>query len=400
MLLCSLLVRRLLTLLAVLGIGLACDSLVSEGMAADERVPAAQVSGISQKQLGQVRQWIEQLGADEFAVRERAASQLVEVGLPVLPLLREAFAETRDPEKRLRAEQLMRQLKAGDLQIKIDRFLAGNEVSFQGWEQTQGVMGDSLGVRQLFVELMVAHPEVAMSLAGTPRDQYVAMEVAVGRVETRMHEQLKAPTRADAIALLLPARDPKVPVSEAVEGLMLTVLNQAAANMLHKDVQVGGPFDEVVADWINRSSVNNRAEVLFFAQEWRLARVLPLARQTLSEASAVQSLGIAMQYIAVFGSPQDGELVAPFLEDSRVLSEQGGYGVDPVETHLQDVAMATIAMLNKVKLDAIGFEGATPHPLRGFVFEEIGFAASKSLKRNEIRQRVKKRLEGDLPSEQ
>ncbi|WP_345682164.1 hypothetical protein [Novipirellula caenicola] len=338
-----------------------------------------------------VEKWIEDLGADSFAMRERAASHLMQRGIDILPALRHAAANATDPEVRLRTEQLVRQLTEGDLQIRIDSFLAGDEVEFDGWRETQDFMGDSPSVREMFVELMLEHPDITKSLAGSPRERFMAMTAAMGRVQDKMFVQLEVPSRADVIALLLPANDPNVPFNQDFESLMISLLRKEAANRLHRDIQLGGPTDALVSGWVNRSSLNNRAEILFFAMGWDLQRSLPLARRTLGEATSIETIAIALQTISRFGDKGDTALVADLLDDTRVVSERGYARGEKLTTQLGDVAMATIAMLHDVPLADIGFTRAERHPTFGFLFDDLGFpdsAADDEISREQARKRI------------
>ncbi|WP_040764919.1 hypothetical protein [Novipirellula maiorica] len=338
-----------------------------------------------------VRKWIEDLGADSFAMRERAASRLIERGIEILPELREASANATDPEVRLRTEQLVRQLTEGDLQIRIDSFLAGDEIEFDGWRETQDFMGDSPSVREMFVELMVEHPDITKSLAGSPRERFMAMTAAMGRVQNKMFVQLEVPSRADVIALLLPANDPNVPFNQDFESLMISLLRKEAANRLHRDIQLGGPTDALVSGWLNRSSLNNRAETLFFAMSWDLQGALPLARRTLAEATSVETIAIALQTISRFGDKGDTTLVANLLDDTRVVSERGYARGEKLTTQLGDVAMATIALLHDASLADIGFARAEQHPTFSFLFDDLGFpatAADDEVSRKQVRERI------------
>lgn len=66
---------------------------------------------------------IEQLGADTFAQREEAASQLIRIGEPARPALTLAQSHD-DPEIQTRAEQILQELKGDDHTAQINRLMA------------------------------------------------------------------------------------------------------------------------------------------------------------------------------------------------------------------------------------------------------------------------------------
>ena len=359
---------------------------------------AAEKTEDSASEDPEIKKWIEDLGADSFAMRERAASQLMQRGIDILPELRSASEKATDPEVRLRTNQLVRQLTEGDLQIRIEAFLAGDDIDFDGWQETQDFMGNSPSVREMFVELMLEHPEITKSLAGSPRERFMAMNACAGRVQNKMFVQLEVPSRADVVALLLPANDPNVPVNQDFESLMISLLRKEAANSLHRDVQLGGPVDALVSGWINRSSLNNRAEILFFAMSWDLHQALPLARRTLAEATSVETIALALQTVSRFGDKADSALVVPLLDDTRVVSERGFARGEKLTTQLGDVAMATIALVNGVSLSEVGFTRAERHPTFSFLLDDLGFpdkAVEDELSREQVRERVDVLLKND-----
>ena len=376
-----------------------------EASAQDDQDTAIVTSGSSETATldPELNRLIEDLGANSFAVRERAANQLMEKGPEILAPLRQASLQTSDPEIRLRTDQLVQRMTAGDLQIRIDAFLSGEEVEFDGWMQTQGFMGDSSGVREMFVELMLEHPEITKSLAGSSRERFVAMAAGMGRVQNKMFVRLEVPSRADVIAMLLPANDPNVPVNQDFESLMISLLRKEAANNLHRDVQLGGPVDALVSGWINRSSLNNRAEILFFAMSWDLSQSLPLARRTIVDATSVETIAIALQMISRFGDRADAALVAERLDDTRVVSERGFARGEKQTTQIGDVAMATIALIHGVALADIGFKRAQRHPTFSFMFDDLGFSSEepeKGVTRKQVRERVDALLQNNVHAQE
>jgi uncharacterized protein (TIGR03067 family) len=78
---------------------------------------------------------IRQLGHNRFAQREAASQQLLAIGEPALPALRQAAASSDDLETRLRAEQLV-----GDITRRLFALVARKELArWQGaWEGNGG----------------------------------------------------------------------------------------------------------------------------------------------------------------------------------------------------------------------------------------------------------------------
>ena len=372
------------------------DSQARAGQPAKDNAEA----GMSPAEIEQISAWIEQLGSTEFAARERAATHLMEAGIPAMPMLRQAAAKTRDAEIRLRATQIADELTEGDLQARTTEFLLGKRSDFPGWDGVQRIVGDSLGTRELFIELMTAHPSVTESLAGTTRDRAVAMESVVKLLEKKLFLDRIHPTRADAFALLLPVFDPNVPIDVNFDRIALDVLRKEASSKIHRDAQLSGPFGHLMSRWMIRSSLESREDVLFIGMMWDLPATLPLALQTLHEATQTETIATALQGIARFGR-QAGKRdmlvqeIRPFLADTRLSMERGFSGGNEISTQVGDVAMATIAILHGVPLAEIGFATAKKDVNRGFILGDIGFSTLDEDARKTAHAKIDKLLSND-----
>lgn len=336
----------------------------------------------------QVEQWIELLGSKQFATRERAAGNLVEAGREVLPVLNKAAAEHPDAEVRMRAAEICKQLTRDNLQARIDAFLAGDEVGFDGWPLTQAILSDTPRVRELFVDILRSYPELLSSLEGTPRERAVALAQVVSRVEKKIFVERKFPESYDAIALLLPAIDINVPLEGGYEEILLAVLQKPAASDLYRDPQLSRRFRHLVGAWIMRSHLRNRAEALFHGLSWDIPQTRNLAIASLTETKQVEPLVMALQAIARFGNETDVADVAALLDDHRQAAELGFSNGDRTRIEVGDVAMATIARLNDVPLTRIGFDKDSIDERFSFDVEDLGFPADDPQPRRAARDKI------------
>lgn len=344
-----------------------------------------------------VQRMFEQLGADEFSVRERAAAGLVELGISVVPELRKLTEATADPEVRLRGNEIIQKLTDGDMAGQIADFLAGQHVEFAGWRRTRAVLGDSIAIRQMFVKLMQEHPDIAKSLEQTTRDRVITLDKTLSSIEHKMFKQRKTPTQADAFAMLLPITDPDLPISERFAPIAFSVLRKEAATKIQDDAQLSGPFKSLLGWWIERSSEEHRDGVLEFAMLWDLEDGMPVAVQTLQETHEPETLAFAMQTIARFGGRQQIEYILPFLEDRSVVIEQGFVRGKEVQTLLCDVALVTIARLYNVDLPKLGYPNSVDDPTFSFRIEEIGFGKDEPNLRKATRAKIDERLKKNPP---
>lgn len=362
---------------------------------ADGQQPPAAASPTDQQPPAdeQVEAWIEALGAADFAAREQAASDLMAVGDAVITRLSKVAETHSDPEVRIRASEIVKQLNRDDLKLRIDAFLAGEAVDLQGWSWMQAIMGDSISVRELFVEMLEAHPDLLASLEGTPRDRAVALEKVVSAVEFKMFVEQEFPDRADAISLLLPTVDPRVPLEGGFEDVLIAVLHKSAVSGLHRDNRLSAPFQSLLGRWLARSSLRNREDLLTYGLMWELPQTHELAMRTLKETQSSDALVLAFQAIAQYGDPDDAESLSGFLDDSRPAAELGFGGGEQWQTQIGDVAMAAIARLHDVPLTEIGFAKESLDDRFAFTPEDLGFPADDPDARQQAKTKVQKLLE-------
>lgn len=336
----------------------------------------------------QIEGWIESLGSRDFAIRERAASELMSVGGAVLSRLQKVASHHEDAEVRIRAGEIVKQLTRGDLKVRIDAFLAGKDVSFEGWTITQQIMGDSARVRELFVQLIQSYPELLASMEGTPRDRAVALTKVVVAVEDKVFRQRQFPDAADVIALLLPTVDPNVPLVGGFEEILIAVLQKPASTSLHRDAQLAGPFRVLLESWIPRCSIENGDEVLSYGLSWEIRQTHTLALKMLGEVQQADTLVLAFQAIAQFGTESDAQAIVKFLGDKRPSAELGFANGKRLRTEVGDIAMATIARLYDVPLMKIGFPKESVDEKFAFRAEDLGFPDGDELARASARKKI------------
>ena len=364
--------------------------------AQEDANPAEQAEGseesLSDEQRQQLQQWIEELGSNEFANRERAAGNLMTLGRPVIPALRRLVQDTNDPETRLRAEQIIKQLSEGDLQARIQEFLSGRDVGFSGWYVAQRFLGDSIPIRELFVEIMLAHPDLLESMEGTSRDRALALENLLSKVQPKLNTIRDEPVRADVFAMLLVGLDPEVPLSILYEDLLLRLTQRSVTTDIRRNAHLSGPFLGLLNRWIGRSSLTNREDVLLLGMDVELSSTLPLAILTLQEATQTETIATSLQAIAKFGGPEHVEVIKPLLEDVR---PAGGPAIsdDPSQVQICDLTMITIAMLRNLPLKELGVPHVQLHEARGFLLPDYAYPSTPVESRQKARTRIDQLLQ-------
>lgn len=353
---------------------------------------AAESSEASEFSDEQIAQWIDQLGWAEFASRERATAKLRGLGKQALPALRHAAQEHADPEVRIRANDVVSGIAGNETAGRIDTFLAGKDVAIEGWDVARKILGDGVRVRELFVEIFLRHEAAATALEGTTEQRSEAFRATILDVQRGMYVELRLPSEADLIALLLLVNDREMPVSRVEEDALLNMMRRDATARLLGDAQLSGLFRALLSGWVSRPGIRNHQDMLWFAMNCDLEASLPLALETLQKSTDAPTLAMAMQAISRFGDKSNRKDVAKYLDDERAASEVQYFAGNVIEPQVRDAAMATIVLLSEKSLADFNMDENAVHPRVGFVIQAIGFPAENNELRLQAIEKVKREL--------
>jgi hypothetical protein len=342
------------------------------------------------------------LGATTFAERERAMGEILRIGASMAPHLRKAIESQEDPELVLRAKTTLSQMTVDDLESRIETFLTGapgtSEKAYQwfpGWQQFESALGDSLAIRELFIEVMKAHPDVTKSLGGSTADRAAAAENVSVWVRVGMMERRQFPTVADGVALLMPLTDPAVPIGGGYDSTVLSVFNRHYGT-LRRDAQLWPAVSALLTSWSLRSRIENRIDVLWYTMQWDLPVSGELGLRTLEETTDIETIQTAFQAISRFRTAADAAKLVHWLDDERPAVTRMPVLLNnkPLKVTVADAALATIAILHKVQLKDLGMPSPELHPKVGFLIDNAGFTADQAGKRAEAIARAKAWCEG------
>ena len=335
---------------------------------------------------------LDSLGAPEFAVRERAAGRLRGLGPSLLPALRQRANHSPDPEIRMRASELADQMTRTDLEKRVATFLDGVDVGFEGWPVVRDIFGDSPSIRELFVEIRDAHPDLVVALAATARERERALESVMLKVQRGLFVERVLPTRADMIAMLLLSNDLNVPLSKPVETLLLRTLRFPSAREILNDPHVGQVCSQLLVGYCGRTSLTIRGDLLWLVMELEVAEALPIAVETLAQATQPMALVTALQTVARFGTERELTAVQPLFDNQKTVTERGLVADDQVRTTVGDAALATAAILLKVRMTELGFPASAEHPRFGFLPDDIGLDTEANEVRDAIRGKIERMI--------
>jgi len=345
---------------------------------------------------------IESLAAATFAERERAMGEILSIGPAMAPYLKAAIESKGDPELTLRAKMTLSQMTLDDFESRVEIFLTGSAESsekarqwFEGWAEFEAVIGDSNAIRELFVEVMKAHPDSPKSLTTNTADRMTVAERVASSVQLSMLERRIPPTLADGVAILIPMIDPDVRLGGANELTILSIFNRQYGE-LQRDPQKWQPVTRLLEMWILRSRIENRIDVLWYSMQWELPASGQLGMQTLEETTDVETLQTAFQAISRFRGREDAPKLARWLTDERPAMTRMPVVLDqkPVIVKVGDMALATIAILYNVPLKDLGMRSGELHPKVGFLVDNAGYTADQTQERAEAIAKARSWCEG------
>ncbi len=120
-----------------------------------------------------VAKLVRELGSAEYAAREAAAKQLAEL-TPELRALLQAHVDDKDLEVRLRVRQILARTRRDDFEQKLALFLSNSrsaqDLELLGWDRFRAVLGDSVPVRKLFVDVIRYEADLIECLERTPAE--------------------------------------------------------------------------------------------------------------------------------------------------------------------------------------------------------------------------------------
>ncbi len=367
-------------------------------LAGAQETGLAETTDLDAHQTAVVVRLVEGLASPSFADRERAAGELMAMGIDAVPVLTAILRDATDPEVQLRGSEIVRQLTDGDMQARVDDFLAGRTNDFDGWNMFRGIFGDNSELRQMFIELTQSHPEVVKAIDGTTRDRVVALEKVMVAMQQKMFVQRKFPTATDTFALAYATVDNAVPLTVAFESVFLSMLQKEGASKLRANPLLSPPFKGLIARILPRTSLASRIEMLLTGMTWDLPATLPLAIQTLGETKQTETIAVSLQVIARFGEKEHALLLTDLLDDPRDATEGAFIEGEPIRTTIGDLVMVTIGILYDADLKELGMGDAQPHPTYGFIIGDVGFPTNDSGPRAATRKKIDRLLKGEPAS--
>ncbi len=349
---------------------------------------------------------VEQLGDASFAVRNRAMSSLVQLGIKALDAL-EQGVQSQDREISFRSRHALKLVRENDFQRRLQAFAAGHDAhenyQLPGWARFYKEVGGSPEARALFVEMQQAEPVLLARVERSPDEISEALVERVVELQEfaqdgRQPNQISLGTIA-TILFLLNDEHVELPmmVSQSI-GSYFRYPTFASA------IQAGSQREllrTMLGTWIERSKGWDAYHAIYLAMQYDLPKGLVPAKKVLvgevNEQNQSYFVCYAMLAYAKFGGASDVELIEPLLDDS---TPYGGSvavaGAAKYRTEIRDIALATLVHLTKQNPKDFGFDRLRSSSTQIF---NTGSLAFENNEKREEAIRKWRAFRGKTPSE-
>lgn len=324
-----------------------------------------QQSGTAKSAAGEpesaaVLKLVADLGADSFAVRQKATAELLRVDESALPTLNQA-RETATGETLERLQQVQQRLAQRWFQLRLQRLQETEQVSVADWpdwsrfaELTGGQSGPQQQrlLRGLFIQLVQAEPELFTARAFDPATLSGLLEVRAQLfAESCDGRQDRAFPAGSGLALMLLGSDSSVRLLRATSASVSRAFEDPRFSELVTDGVHAQSVRGVASGWLLRPGISADRPLLFAIQH-RLPAGRELAVRVLQSNSRGPQLYYACMCLAVLNSRQDVELLeSKFSSTALIWPVQGIAAAAAAErpsgfqVQLQDAALAAAVVL-------------------------------------------------------
>lgn len=375
--------------------------------------PAAAASGAASAAPGdpasealtaEAARLVEQLGDEQFAVREQATEKLLRMGLPSLKAIEQGGKHV-DREIRFRCERILVLVRQLEFEKRLDAFLndpgGGESFDFPGWDVYRKTYGDSRENRLLFVEMHKAEPELMASVA---------------KGKAKAVESMTA--RGTEIQQTLQAFGQEVPLGTVAAMLFVALAadaetNQQAAGFVYnfcyqqtfRNAVTGGKNKDLLrrmlGAWVQRGDEWIGYQGMMMSLQYDMPEgLVPAERMLKNDNTQPHMRQYAIVTVAKLGAPVHQPLLEKLLQDQRVCGTWQINNVN-INTQVRDVALAALVHMTKQDHKQYGFDRIqmtqpyvfNPHTA-GFEKEDKRTAALKKWDDYKAAQAVPKKPDG------
>lgn len=339
---------------------------------------------------------VRQLGASSYVARERAARQLLEIGVAAKEALSEGM-EHEDLEIRLGAHRILVQVLQQDFDARITAFIQGSGDDAQdlpAWKMFRKQVGDSEATRRLFADMLRAENDLLVAID----DQDPTLEqMLVERIQyltksrVRIHGRQTGVTESTLATLLFAGRQAQrtrpqsanvVASVSAASSRLYSLMNYSTSQ--HAMLQGGYALQlkKLLANWIDglteSSEQHGWSYGMQLALKFKLREQGPRAARKILQHSGVSSSSIpyAAIVLAKYGTAKDVEHLEPHLDNKQVFhiwTTRKNNKRETIRIQIRDAVLAMMVRLTGEDPADYGFELLQPDEQTIYKVYSLGF---------------------------
>lgn len=317
---------------------------------------------------------VQDLGDEQFSIRERATSQLIEMGLPA----KEALDEGRqhaDREIRYRCERILAIVEEIDFQRRLAAFAAGRtngEDELPAWTRFRTLYGDDGDARAFFVEMQKAEPGMLKAVHEGP--QGVGQVVDARCLELQQAQQISRSVSIGSIAALLFAvGDTEVHLNFRTGSYLYSICSRPELQNAMDDAARKKFVRGMLGTWIKRADGFTAHQTLALAMRFDLKEgLVPAVKILENRGNPAYVRQNAIVAIAKLGDDSHTKLLESLLDDATKYTTQRLNNVN-YEAQIRDIALAALLIMKKQDAKKFGFDRIQQHPTNIFITNTVGF---------------------------
>jgi hypothetical protein len=346
---------------------------------------------------------VSRLGHEEFAMRERAAAELIALELDATPALR-IGTNSQNREIRYRSLKLLDLISEIDLERRFEHFKndpdPDQDYGLPGWDAYREVVGDSPAAKLLFISMHEDESDLLGQIEDNPNHLRNALENRCDQLRWQaMFGRVQDRIGTTATLLFVATRD-----ESDVSLLIQTVVYMACSGSSFEAAIESGPLREVLATlterWITRQPSQGTTYALLLGLSNGLKGCLSRARGVFESPVATDSDRMyASLCLAKFGDESDFFRLETFLDDVTICA-RAQLNEQVPDTQMRDIALAALVRLAKQEPKDFGFDRLEFDRRLVFNLSSLGFRNEQSRVQAIARWREYRRSETDAKAPQ
>jgi hypothetical protein len=329
---------------------------------------------------------VHRLGSADFAEREQAQRELLDLGPAALPALRRT-ATADDLELRYRALQILAELQSRLLEQTLAQLESGDPAAavelLPGWKRYSRLVGSSPEARRLFVDMVRTEPALMQAADGAPEQisaefEHRCADLSLRRVQRR-RDGLPVPSVAALLFIgSLEEFSPSVTAATCVQNVVLTD-GDFASEMNRPDRPES--VRQLIALWVIRPDGAAASQRLSIAIKFELPEGMEVSREIIASGQNGIPIQQAILFIARFGSRENIAELEELLADETELPTQRRGSTNMFSARVQDVALAGLLHLTEQEPKEYGFESIRANPQYLYNPGTMGFTSDEARQR-------------------